>query len=189
MPWRLFIAVELPEQIRRKIGEHVDRLRQEIPDTRASWTRAQNIHLTLKFLGDTPVERAEALSTALQVAASRVPAFEIEIGGCGSFPTLRKPNVLWIGIDDLSSGLQKFHQALETECEGRGFPRDQRSFHPHLTIARLRHSQDARRLGELHQSRGFQSMAVKVNDACLIRSELSPEGSRYTVIARHQLQE
>jgi 2'-5' RNA ligase len=84
--------------------------------------------------------------------------------------------------------LQKFHEALETECERHGFPRDQRSFHPHLTIARLRHSQDARHLGELHQSCAFRSMSIKVNDACLIRSELSPEGSRYTVIARHQFQ-
>ena len=188
LSWRLFIAIELPEPVRRKIAEHIDRLRKELPDARASWTRQQNIHLTLKFLGDTPVERAEALSTALKVAASNVPGFEIEISGCGAFPTPRKPGVLWIGINDSSGALQKLHEALETECDRQGFLRDKRSFHPHLTIARLRHSHDARRLGELHQSCAFQSMTVQVKDACLIRSELSPGGSRYTVIARHHVQ-
>src|SRR5215510_15207620 len=141
--WRLFIAIELPEAIRHKVRQHIDRLRHELPEARASWTPEQNLHLTLKFFGDVRVPRIELISEALRRATTQVVPFEIEVGGCGAFPPRGKPNVLWIGIDDSSASLQRLHAALETECERAGFPCDQLSFHPHLTIARLRRQQDA----------------------------------------------
>jgi len=186
-PWRLFIAIELPTNVRHKISQHIDQLRRELPDVRASWTRENNLHLTLKFFGDTQIGKVELLSQALQRAANRVPAFQIAINGCGAFPPRGKPNVLWIGIQDPSSALQQLYESLEDECVKAGFARDLRSFNPHLTIARIRHPQNSRRLAELHQRTDFDSLLVKVEDICLIRSELNSEGSRYTVIARHAL--
>ena len=185
--WRIFVALELPESLRQKITRHMDRLREQLPEVRASWTRAQNLHLTLKFLGDTPVARVEAVAAALSGAANSCGPFEIAVGDCGAFPPRGKPNVLWIGIDDPSGKLHKLQAALETECADAGFQRDQRTFHPHLTIARLRHPSDARGLAEVHRRLGFESTAVRVTDACLIRSELSSAGSRYTILARHEL--
>lgn len=183
--WRLFIAIELSPNVRQKIKAHIHRLRTALPDVRASWTREDNLHLTLKFLGDVPVNQIESVSQALMRAAIQISDFDLVIRDCGSFPSRGKPNVLWIGINDASSNLRKLHAAVEDECAKAGFDRDQRSFHPHLTIARLRNPKGARSLAELHQQIGFEPVSVKVSDVCLIRSELSSAGSRYTVIARH----
>lgn len=186
--WRLFIAIELPAQVRHTIRQHIDRLRAESPDVHASWTRERNLHLTLKFLGATPVEKIEALSEALQRAATKVMPFELEIVGCGAFPPRGQPRVLWMGAADSSDSLTRLHAALESECASAGFPRDDRSFHPHLTIARLRQPHGSRGLARLHKDLEFEPLVVKVGEVCLIRSELSSEGSRYTVVSRHQFQ-
>jgi len=186
--YRAFIAIELPADTRRQVKKHIENLRAALPDVRASWTREDNLHLTLKFLGDTPIEKIDSLSRALQAAANRVARFEMIIKGPGAFPSSGKPNVLWIGIEDSSGNLHKLQEALEDSCAEAGFPRDARAFHPHLTIARLRHPHGARRLAELHKKTDFDPMTVRVEDVCLIRSELSSQGSRYTVIARHEFQ-
>ena len=185
--WRLFIAIELPAEVRHKIKQHIDGIRRELPDARASWTREENLHLTLKFFGDIPVERVEAVSAALRAAANQIPPFEMEISACGAFPTNGKPNVLWIGINDPSNSLHKLHESLETECAKAGFDSDRRPFHPHLTIARIRNPRHAGSLANLHHESVFDSLLVEAGNVCLFRSELSGQGSRYTIVARHDL--
>ena len=183
--WRLFNAIEFPLSVRRRVSDHIQRLREAAPDSRSSWAREENLHLTVKFLGDTPVTKVEAFSQATQLAADRVSPFELIVGGCGAFPPHGQPRVLWIGIQDPSVELINYHRALEDECGKLGFAREQRPFHPHLTIARLRQPHGSRRLAELHQEMGFDPVSVSVQDVCVIRSELRSEGSRYTVISRH----
>ena len=183
--WRLFIAIELPPSVRQRLKSHIDHLRHAVPEARASWVREENLHLTLKFLGDTRLTKVEGFSQATQRAASRVGPFEMIIGSCGAFPTNGKPRVLWIGIEDPSGQLALLHQALEDECAQAGFAREQRPFHPHLTIARLRQPQGSRRLAEVHKEMGFDRETVVVSDLALIRSELRSEGSRHSVVARH----
>jgi 2'-5' RNA ligase len=183
--WRLFVAIELPASVRHEVRQHIDRLRDAVPTARASWAREENLHLTLKFLGDTPLPKVEGLSAAIQLAANAVPPFELIVEGCGAFSTRGKPHVLWIGINDSSKRLNDFYQALENECAKLGFPREQRPFHPHLTIARLQKSHDSRGLAEAHREMGFDPVSVMAQDVCLIRSELRSEGSRYTVTSRH----
>jgi len=185
--WRLFIAIELPAGLRRSVKAHIDRLRDEVPDVRASWIRDENLHLTVKFLGDTALTAVESLAEAMQRAAKRVSAFEMTIGDCGVFPLHGKPRVLWLGLHDPSEQLNFYHQALEDECAKAGFAREVRPFHPHLTIARLRQPQDSRPLAESHGRIGFAPVSFDVRDVCLIRSDLGREGSNYTVISRHAL--
>ncbi len=186
--WRVFIAIELSRDVRHRIKRHIDQLRSELPDVRASWVREENLHLTLKFLGDTPVDRVEAISKALAAAAGHRPTFDIQLAGCGAFPPRGKPNVLWIGIEDNSGGLKQLHGEIEDACAAAGFARDSRSFHPHLTIARLRQPPGARELAHLHETIGFAPLDVTATEVCLIRSELSSAGSRYTILARNKLQ-
>jgi 2'-5' RNA ligase len=185
--WRLFVAIELPTSVRQSVQDHIDQLRQAIPGARASWTREENMHLTIKFLGDTLVTRVESFSQAAQRAARQVSPFELVIGDCGAFPPRGQPRVLWIGIKDPRNNLTKVYRSLEDECANAGFPREGRPFHPHFTIARLRQPHGARRLAELHKEIGFDPLPVKISDVCLIRSELRSEGSRYTVISRYDL--
>jgi RNA 2',3'-cyclic 3'-phosphodiesterase len=183
--WRVFCATELPLDVRKQITLHAARLREQVPDVHASWNREENTHLTLKFLGDLPISKVEALSRAAERAAGLVQPFELRVEGCGSFPPHGAPRVLWIGIDDPTGNLAQLFRALEDECAREGLPREERSLHPHLTVARLRKPQGARRLSELHKQIGFERMAFVAEDLRVIRSELSPQGSRYTVISQH----
>jgi RNA 2',3'-cyclic 3'-phosphodiesterase len=185
--WRLFNAIELPPGVRQRVSDHIQRLRGAVPDSRASWAREGNLHLTVKFLGDTPVTKVEEFSKATQHAADRASPFELTIGGCGVFPPHGQPRVLWIGIQDPSVGLINYQRALEEECATVGFAREQRPFHPHLTIARLRQPQGSRHLAERHREMVFDPLTVNVRDVCVMRSELRSEGSKYTVISRHDL--
>ena len=185
--WRLFIAIELTATVRKKVKDHIDRLRAACPDVRASWALKDNLHLTLKFLGDVPLTRVETLSQAARRAASNASPFELIIEGAGSFPPRDQPRVLWIGIEDPSGKLAELHAGLEEECSEAGFAREQRPFHPHLTIARLRQPQGARQLAARHKEIGFGPETVSVPEIAVIRSELRSEGSRHTIVARHDL--
>lgn len=185
--WRVFVAIELPAAVRRKLVDHIDRLCSSIPDVRASWSREANLHLTLKFLGDIPVAKVEVFSQAAQRAASTTPPFEFIIAGCGAFPPKGQSRVLWIGIEDASGKLADLHRALEDECANAGFPREERPFHPHLTIARIRKPHDSRHLAAVHKEMGFEPEAVRASELAVIRSELSSGGSKHTVISRHSL--
>ena len=103
--WRVFIAVELPPEVRARLAQHVDSLRKAIPDVRASWARQENLHLTLKFLGEVPIAKVEVLSVSAGAAARASDHFDLVVGGCGAFPPHGNPRVLWIGIEDQSGKL------------------------------------------------------------------------------------
>jgi RNA 2',3'-cyclic 3'-phosphodiesterase len=185
--WRVFIAIELPRNVRARLAEHIDRLRSRMPEVRASWSREDSLHLTLKFLGDIPLTNVEQLSAAASIAASKVKPFEIAVEGCGAFPLRGQPRVLWIGIDDQSGKLSELNRALEDECANAGFAREPRAFHPHLTLARIRQPQGSRQLAALHKEIGFDREIVSVLEVLVIRSELRSEGAKHTVISRHEL--
>jgi len=185
--WRVFVAIEIPADIRQRVAHHIAKLRDELSEVRATWSREENLHLTLKFLGDIPPTRVEALSRAAEHSTRNLRSFELSVAGCGSFPPRGTPRVLWIGIYDPQSLLDQLCAALEDNCSREGFARERRAFNPHLTIARIRKPHSARRLVELHQQMGFETMEFAVEDLKVIRSELSPEGSRYTVLSAHRL--
>jgi 2'-5' RNA ligase len=177
----------LPLEVRSRAVEHAARLRTAVPDARASWPRAENLHLTLKFLGEIARSRVEALTNAAARAARNSQAFKLAIGGAGSFPPRGIPRVLWLGVADSSGGLARLQSRLEEECAREGFKREERPFHPHLTLARLRAPQQARRLAKRHQEIGFEAIEFAVTELVVMRSELGPGGSRYTKISGHDL--
>src|SRR5215471_13615804 len=96
--YRIFIAIEVPAEIRRQIAAYVDQLRGLFSDVRASWSREDNLHLTLKFLGDVELLRIDSLSQACADAARKLGPFELAISGGGTFPPHGKPKVLWLGV-------------------------------------------------------------------------------------------
>ena len=185
--WRVFCAIELPRDVREKVLAHSSRLRQSVPEANASWTKPDNIHVTLKFLGDIPQSRVESLSMAAANACKGLESFPISVQGTGVFPTRGKQRVLWIGIEDLEGKLGGLYRRLEEECSKTGFKREERPFHPHLTLARLRKPEGARLLAETHTQLGFEPIEFLVSELLVIRSELSSAGSKYTTISRHKL--
>lgn len=168
-----------------RVAQHISFLRRELPDVRASFSREDNLHLTLKFLGNVSVTDISKVSDAVERAATTVSPFELTFSNCGSFPPHGRPSVLWIGAQ--ASGLHALHAAIEEELAAVGFPHESRPFHPHLTIARLRHALGARQLAELHKSLGFAPIAFDVSEVVVFNSELLKHGSKHTAISRHNL--
>lgn len=181
--WRLFCALELPANVRTHIVSHARRLQEKFPYATASWTREENLHLTVKFIGEVEASRAPSLSNAVTRAASSVESFVVLFDHPGAFPK----RVLWIGVEDPSGNLSKLQQQLEIECERDGFPREERAYHPHLTLARLRKPQGTQTLITAHKELPFAAVVVMVSELVVIRSELSSKGSTYTVVSRHRL--
>jgi 2'-5' RNA ligase len=184
-PLRVFCAIELPDEIRSRVAERIRRLRAEFSGVRASWEKPEKLHVTLKFLGDTEPARVEQLSLAASRAVASLEPFDLTIGEPGSFPPNGQPRVLWLDIVDASGSLALMQHALETECAADGFPREPRPFKPHLTLARLRSPQGARELAATHRETPFEPQRFKVSELVLMRSELGPNGSRYTPLSRH----
>ena len=182
--WRVFCAVELPVAVRTRLEKHVAQLRRDVPDAAASWSRVENIHLTLKFFGNVEVKRIEKISEVAQRVAKQFSRFRISVGETGVFPRPSRPQVLWIGVNDPSGQLSALQEKFETECAAEGFAKEDRAYHPHLTIARLRKPEGARDLADTHLQMQFDSIEVNVEELVLFRSELSPKGARYTPISR-----
>jgi 2'-5' RNA ligase len=114
-----------------------------------------------------------------------VAPFSIRLEQTGAFPKHDQPRVLWIGINDPTGKLGELHARLEEEGARAGFAKEARPFHPHLTVARLRKPQHARTLAVAHKQLEFEPVVIALSELLVIKSELSSEGSRYTVVSRH----
>ena len=185
--WRVFCALELPQHVCDRVLRHIAKLKELTPQARASWARAANLHLTIKFLGDIPQHGVGDLSAAAARAAASVEPFLLRLDQSGVFPQRGPAKVLWLGIEDPAGTLTRLQMTLEEECALAGFAKETRPFHPHLTVARLRHTQDARALASAHKSLRFEPVEFEIRELLVIRSELSSEGSKYSVISRHDL--
>ena len=182
---RVFCAIELPAEVRALAAGHITLLREAVPEVRAGWERTEKLHITLKFLGEIATERVEALTAAAARVTRNLRPFSLSLAGAGAFPPRGNPRILWLGINDSSGALVGLQSRLEEECAGAGFSREERPFHPHLTIARVRSPQGARRLASVHREAGFQAVEFAVSDLVIMRSELGAGGSRYAEISRH----
>lgn len=183
--WRIFCAIEFPDELVKRVEQHIARLRQTVPDAAASWSRS--FHLTIKFIGDTPNNKVDLISKAAERATSDLGPFDVVVSGAGAFPKSGSAKVLWIGIGDPAGKLGALHNRLDQECATAGIAKEDRSFHPHLTIARLRRLQNTSALATAHKNLGFDEVVVSVKELLVIRSELSIAGSRYTTLSRHPL--
>jgi 2'-5' RNA ligase len=186
--WRMFCAFELPESLRARISQHSQRVREAVPEAAASWSRPENIHLTVKFFGNVAQQRVTPISAAAARVVKEFSPIQIDVGKTGVFPRPSRPQVLWIGIDDPSDALARFHEQLEHEFAAEGFAKEDRAFQPHLTIARIRKPHDSNRLAEAHLGIEFSKVTIELSELVLFRSELSSKGSKYTPISRHRLE-
>jgi len=182
--WRIFCAVELPPEIRDRLHDHAMRIRESVTEASASWSRPENVHLTLKFFGNVSTQKLPLISEAASRVAVKFSPFQVRIGGTGVFPKPSRAQVLWIGVDDPSGRLSELQQRLEDEFD---FNKEDRAYRPHLTIARIRKPEGARRLAETHLKLSFKQTTMTVKEFVVFRSELSPKGSRYTAVSRHEL--
>jgi len=177
---RLFVAVHLPEQITARLGAVQDQLRSAQADV--SWVRPGNIHLTLKFLGETETARLEDIRAALTAAARGSEPFAFELRGLGSFGG-RVPRVVWVGVERGAEPVTRLAEQIEAGLARLGFPREKRGFTAHLTLGRARSPRNAERLlSALAEWRREGFGDVTVAEFLLMESRLDPRGSIYTVL-------
>jgi len=174
---RLFVALQIPDDVRAALREFVQPLRAKWP--RVRWTRPEGQHVTLKFLGEVGEERLEAIVSVLAPLRSSGPV-TIKFRGIGFFPQSRRPRVLWAGVEG-SANLQPLAAEVEGALVAVGFAAEQRPFRPHLTLARFGPEEDTTRLREAlaaHVEAGFGSATA--SKFILFRSHLKPGGAQYT---------
>ncbi|MCU0873213.1 MAG: RNA 2',3'-cyclic phosphodiesterase [Pirellulaceae bacterium] len=184
---RTFIAVELSAAVRAEAVRLVELLRPAGGD--AKWVEPQNMHLTLKFLGDVREEAIADVCRVVTKAAVDFPPFDIKLSGAGAFPDLRRPRTLWIGVTQGQQELVRLQTAIERALAKRGFPKENRDFFPHLTIGRIRES--GPQMGELgqliHIHADFAAGGSTVREVVVFASHLSSSGPAYEALARAAL--
>jgi 2'-5' RNA ligase len=184
-PVRSFVAVLLPDAVRARLAAMVAEIRSRGPAL--AWVKADNLHLTLRFLGALEPGILARAQEAMRVAAASVSAsFTVELGGLGSFPARGAPRVVWAGVVAGGERLVALHAALEAALEARGIPGEGRAFHPHVTLARARERRGGARLDAVLGS-GPRFGRLEVGALHLMRSDLGPGGSRYSVLAEAPL--
>ena len=177
--WRTFIAVELSSEIAEGVRSVQKGLRERLAGV--SWVRPEGIHLTLRFLGDVEPGRIEGIANKAEASVRGRGPFTIGIRGCGGFPNTRNPRVIWIGVDDPSSGLKELQVRVEQGMEEMGFAEEGRGYTPHLTIGRLRSGKGKGEAAQaLEAMKGCDLGSMEVREVCLFRSQLKPQGADYT---------
>jgi len=189
---RLFVAINLPADVRSEIAGATAPLRAAAPSV--AWTEADRLHLTLKFIGEQPREAADALANALRRAAARHSSLTLDLGGLGAFPSRRQPRIVWLGVAP-DPKLELLHHDVESACEALGYELEGRAFRPHLTLGRVRTGRGSRGAVDAAAATALASAArevhsrwsVGVDAVDLMESQLAPGGPRYAVVARAQL--
>ena len=178
---RLFVAVDVPDVIKDAIERDVVAELRDTPGAR--WSGPEGRHLTLKFLGEVADELVGGAGAALSEAASRHVAFDAAFDVLGGFPNLRRPRVLWIGVGAGTEALAALAADVEATLEPLGFPREDRPFRGHFTLARFPQPQVVGSLPDLT----VPSASFGVREVVLFRSQLHPKGARYTALERFPL--
>jgi len=180
---RAFIALDLPSPIQEAIDKQTSRLRQTLGDDVIRWVSPHNMHLTLKFLGSVPVSHLDFLKQMLAQTADSTPQFDLQIGGIGSFPTPKRPRVIWIGIHAPAS-LASLQKMIEDGANRLGYEKEARAFSPHLTLGRVRQGINPKELPKISSALSSIQLGkigtARVDSVHLYQSDLNSEGSVYT---------
>ncbi|MBI3615216.1 MAG: RNA 2',3'-cyclic phosphodiesterase [Candidatus Omnitrophica bacterium] len=193
---RAFIAVELPEALRQEVAAFQSELKSSGADVK--WVELENLHLTLKFLGNIEEAQVPVLKEALAAPARGFPSFTFHLEGIGAFPRTTSPRVVWVGVSEGKEKLVELAKTVERTCSGLGFPAEERPFSAHLTIGRVR-SQERLAAAGGSRTRRFSALASLIKrlqvaeslgktpasgeKIVLFQSVLSPKGPLYTPLA------
>jgi len=180
---RAFIALEIPPALQLTIQESTRTLRQSLGNELIRWVPMQNVHLTLKFLGDVSSANLDLIKQMLTVEAEQHPCSEIQVKGIGSFPNSRRPRVIWIGLQ-APPVLESLQRSIESASARLGYGADEKGFSPHLTIGRVKQNLSAPEIqrirNALEQTKIGLLGIVQVDAVHLFKSDLQPSGSVYT---------
>jgi RNA 2',3'-cyclic 3'-phosphodiesterase len=185
---RTFIAIDVPPAVLDTITRIQNRFKSL--GLHASWVKPGNIHLTLKFLGETDPDRISGIQNKLTETLAAFAPFRLSMNSAGVFPNTQRPRVLWVGLKDDDGALETLQSNIEKALESVGFPIEHRPFSPHLTLARVKSPKGKKELkDELDavNQEGIDPHPFDVVGVHLYESQLTPTGSIYTVLANFKL--
>ena len=184
---RLFVALEIPAAVRDNLAAQVEKLRElsaKVADKRPRWVRSENLHVTLKFIGEVSPTRLEGIRRALSAIRSDA-LVKIKFHGLGFFPNEQHPHVLWAGLD-ASANLPSLAGDIDGALETQGIARERRAFTPHLTLARFEPPGLHEKLRAAIQKNGAREFgSFQTREFYLIESKLKPSGAEYTTLASY----
>lgn len=189
--WRLFLALTIPSEVRRQLHAARSRLQQSLPPSAVRWVHPEQVHLTLRFLGEVPADRVPALETALRPVGAAFRPLGLRARGIGFFPPHRPPRVIWAGVEEPTGELARLKAAVDEAAAAFTTEQPETGFSAHLTLGRVKHlpPHDARALlqaaAALTQAEFGTWTAERLE---LFRSVLSPTGPTYTCLAQVPLQ-
>jgi 2'-5' RNA ligase len=183
---RLFIAIEIPEDVKKELASAQGRLR--VAGVDASWTRTEGMHLTLKFLGEVPETKISEIVSGLQTAADGIGPLRLSVSGVGTFPNPKNARVVWTGLAGDIEQLMRLQGAVENAMVLLGMAREERKFTPHLTLGRINYirSRDTW-IKTLEEVKDITLPGFEVTSVSLMKSELKPAGAVYTEMGRVEL--
>ena len=182
---RTFVAVSISEKAREVVAEMVASMQDFGSGVR--WVKPENLHLTLKFLGDVEEKKLPELEEALKLSAENINPFNYELVNIGCFPNYKRPRVLWVGVEDSEDQLLLLHQNIESEFTKQDFPKESRKFTPHLTIARVKDFRKCESVISKFSDYNFGSHKNVVEEVLLMKSDLYPSGAKYTKLIQIKL--
>jgi RNA 2',3'-cyclic 3'-phosphodiesterase len=178
---RTFIAIPIPDHCKKLLDQLQQPLRASGADVR--WTLIQNIHLTLKFLGEVDPGTIPLLVERLRGALGTQSCFSLRLRGVGGFPDLRNPRVIWCGIEGDVERLMLVYKDVDQACAQAGFSAEQRPFQPHLTLGRVRGKRNLHRLLDCIKIGADHESSFEAREVCVYQSTLTPHGSIYKMLA------
>jgi len=188
---RCFVAVPLSDELKARVTDFQQRLSSRLSTYALKWTKRQQLHLTLVFLGNVDADRIDPVKAALTIACTACPPLELKLACAGCFPSIQRPGVVWVGVGGAASSLcalaQSARMAMEPFCERP----EKKPFNAHLTIARVKAApaREVARIGASIQSMKMEPLGEwRADEVQLIRSELFREGPRYSVLQAIKLQ-
>lgn len=186
---RLFVACEIPDDVKEAIGETIEGLRKKSgPAVR--WIKPEGVHVTLKFLGEVPVKKLPAIKLAIQEAVVGHSPFELEFSNIGTFGGREGLRIMWVGIAGDVLRLEALVRAVNAALTVVGFEPERRPFRPHLTLGRVRDEIGTRQRAEIEVAVGkteVPGVSWRTSQVSLMRSRLGPGGASYEVLATFPL--
>ena len=183
---RAFIAIELPANIIDALKKIQDELKDG--SNKVAWGKPENIHLTIKFLGDIEAGKIDGITGLLEDAAAKNRSFAISVKGTGAFPKTDNPRVLWVGIED-NKNLLPLYNNLEEGLESLGLKKEERSFKPHLTLGRVKLLSDKKLFKKrIEKYKDINLGQFTAEGICLFQSKLTPNGAVYVKLKEYRLQ-
>lgn len=183
---RLFVAIETPSAVRERLAEVIATLRTTNADVR--WEQTDKLHITLKFLGDAEQQSLGPIIASLERIAQSFPEFSIRYASLGCFPHKREPRILWAGVESADSMLGHLAKSIDDALATLGFKKEERAFHAHVTLGRVKSGRHMNHLLRTMESITFESQPVHVSHFVLVKSELKQGGSVYTTLHEVSLQ-